>query len=181
MHFNPGKCEVIRITDMCRIIDAKYTFHNVQLNQTKKEKYLGLIFIKTLSWHAHIYTITKKAKYTTAFLRRNLSTYQKAVKDTCYKAFLRPQVVYGATGWDPHTTVNINKVEAVKRRATWFVAGDYRYTSSVTAMINCLGWESLQHRRQQAKEVIKIPHCTLHGSDFNQFTPPKPWITITDP
>ena len=37
---------------------------------------------------------------------------------------------YTATVWDPHTTENIKKVEAVKRKAARFVIGDYRYTSS---------------------------------------------------
>ena len=52
---------------------------------------------------------------------------------------------YAATIWDPHTTENIKKVEAVQQRAARFVTGDYRYTSSVTAMTESLSWETLQH------------------------------------
>ena len=70
---------------------------------------------------------------------------------------------YAATVWDPHTTVNLKKVEAVQRRAARFMTGDYRYTSSVTAMTESLSWETLQHRRQQAKAIImfRIVHAMV--------------------
>ena len=85
MHFNPDKCELIRITNKRKTINATYLIHNVQLKQTKRAKYLGLTFSDTLSWNSHIDTITKKANNTTAFLRRNLSTCPRKVKDTCYR------------------------------------------------------------------------------------------------
>ena len=48
----------------------------------------------------------------------------------------------------------INKVEAVQRRAARFYHNDYRRTSSVTSMIQNLGWEELQHRREQCKTIM---------------------------
>ena len=163
MHFNPDKCELIRITNKRKTINAMYQIHGAQLKQTKKAKYLGLTFTSTLSWNAHIDTITKKANNTTAFLRRNLPMCPRKVKDTCYKTFVKPQVEYAATVWDPHTTESIKKVEAVQRRAARFVTGDYRTTSSVTAMVDSLSWETLQHRRQQTKAIMmfRIVHAMV--------------------
>ena len=68
-----------------------------------------------------------------------------------------------AAVWDPHTTGKIKKIEAVQRRAARFVTGDYRYTSSVTGMIQSLSWETLQHRRQQAKAIMmfRIVHAMV--------------------
>ena len=83
---------------------------------------------------------------------------------------------YAATAWNPHTTENIKKVEAVQRRAARFVTGDYRYTSSVTAMTENLSWETFQHRRQQVKAImmfrivhamvaiLAFPHLQLMGA-----------------
>ena len=176
MHFNPDKCELIRITNKRKTISATYSIHNIRLKQQNRAKYLGLNFSNTLSWNAHIDTTTKKANNITAFLRRNLSTCPKKVKDTCYKTFVRHQVGYSATVWDPHTIVNLKKVEAVQRRAARFMTGDYRYTSSVTARTESLSWETLQHRRQQAKAIIMFsivhamvaiqafPHLQLLGA-----------------
>ena len=71
---------------------------------------------------------------------------------------------YAATVWDQHTTDNIKKVEAVQRRAArLFVTGEYRYTSSVTGMIESLAWKTPQHRRQQAKAIMmfRIVHAMV--------------------
>ena len=101
-----------------------------------------------------VHTVTKKANNTTAFLRRNLSNCPQHIKDTCYKTFVRPQLEYAATVWDPHTDINIAKLEGAQRRAARFVRNDYNYTSSVTEMMRALEWESLQQRRHQAKSVM---------------------------
>ena len=74
-----------------------------------------------------------------------------------------PQVEYAATVWDPHTQTNIDKVEAVQRMASRFVSGDYSYKSSVTSIFINLGWESLEHRRKQAKVTMmyRITHSLI--------------------
>ena len=56
MHFNPDKCELIRITNKRKTINATYLIHNVQLKQKKRAKYLGLTFSNMLSWTWHIDT-----------------------------------------------------------------------------------------------------------------------------
>ena len=124
---------------------------------------LGFPFSNTLSCNSHIDTITKKANNTTAFLRRNMSTCPRKVKDTCYRTFVRPQVEYAATVWDPYTIDNIKNVKAVQWRAARFVTGDHRYTSSVTAMTENFSWETFQHRRQQAKAIMmyRIVHAMV--------------------
>ena len=98
--------------------------------------------------------VTKRANQTTAFLRRNLSSCSKDVKAQCYKSLVRPQLEYAATTWDPYTKTNSAKVEAVQRRAARFCFNDYRQTSSVSSMMQDLGWEQLQTRRQQNKTVM---------------------------
>ena len=59
---------------------------------------------------------------------------------------VRPQLEYGSTVWYPHTTIDINKVEAVQRRAARWATRDYIYTSSVTAMLKDLNWPPLDQR-----------------------------------
>ena len=117
-------------------------------------KYLGVLISDTLSWNAHVDTVTKKADNTIAFLHRNLSNCPQHIKVTCYKTFVRPQLEYAATVWDPHTAINIAKLKGAQRRAARFTRNDYNYTSSVTEMMRVLEWESLQQRRQQAKSVM---------------------------
>ena len=69
-------------------------------------------------------TVTKKANNMTAFLRRSVSS---CPQQTCYKRFARPQLEYAATVWDPHTDINIAKLEGALPAAR-FVTNDYNYT-----------------------------------------------------
>ncbi|XP_060607677.1 uncharacterized protein LOC132759834 [Ruditapes philippinarum] len=154
MMFNPDKCEMIRITNKRKVITWSYAIHGQTLKQTNKAKYLGVTLDNTLSWNSHIEATAKKANTTTAFLRRNLSHCPQNIKATCYKTLVRPQLEYASSVWDPYTKANISKLENCQLRAARFCTGDYRYTSSVTAMMEALSWDTLEARRQQTKAVM---------------------------
>ena len=78
------------------------------------------------------------------FIRRNIPTKHQGIRQTAYSTLVRPPV---SPVWSPYTQANINKVEAVHRRAARWVTNDYSSYSSVTQMINSLGWRSLEHAR----------------------------------
>ena len=54
---------------------------------------------------------------------------------------------YAAFVWSPHTLQNINKLEAIQRRAARFVMSNYDRHSSVSEMLHILQWSRLQERR----------------------------------
>ena len=56
---------------------------------------------------------------------------------------IHPALEYASTVWDPHTNVNITKLEPVQRRAARFCLGDYSCYSSVTSMLQLLNVPSL--------------------------------------
>jgi hypothetical protein len=53
MPLNPDKCEVIRITNKEKIIDAKYTIHGQVFLEANRAKYLGVTIDNTLSWKSY--------------------------------------------------------------------------------------------------------------------------------
>jgi len=48
----------------------------------------------------------------------------------------------------------INKLDNIQRRSARFVKGDYRTTSSVTQMLQELGWQDLQSRRRDLRLAL---------------------------
>ena len=75
-----------------------------------------------------------------------------------------PILEYAFAVWDPHTNVNITKLESVQRCATRFCLGDHSQYSSVTSMLQLLDLPSLQSRIKFAKltTMYKIINGNLH-------------------
>ena len=70
-----------------------------------------------MDWDNRINHVVNKANRTLDFLRRNLKISSSAVKESAYKAFVRPMLEYASSVWDPYTKKSIDKLEAVQRRA----------------------------------------------------------------
>ena len=154
MEFHPLKCQVLHITNRRSPTRALYTIHGHQLEEVESAKYLGVTIHQKLSWNTHIGQVCQKANSTRAFLQRNIAKCPSNTKALCYTTLVRPIMEYGSIIWDPHTANNIGKLEMVQRKSAGFVMGDYRTTSSVTAMMTELHWQTLQERRALAKAVM---------------------------
>ena len=76
------------------------------------------------------------------------------IKAQCYTTLVRPTLEYASSIWRPSKKDSISKVEAVQGRAARFANGDYQRTSSVTAMLQQLQWQTLQSRRAYAQTVM---------------------------
>jgi hypothetical protein len=85
MHFNPDKCEVLRVTTKRKQRITPYYIHGKELAITTKAKNLGVSISNNLSWNHPIDRICEKVNNTVAFLRRNLSHCHTTIKDKCYR------------------------------------------------------------------------------------------------
>ena len=72
----------------------------------------------------------------------------------CYTALVRPTLEYASSIWSPSKKDSINKVEAVQHRIARFATADYQRTSSITAMLQQLQWQTLQSRRAYTQTVM---------------------------
>jgi hypothetical protein len=117
-------------------------------------KYLGLTITNKLQWDQHINNITAKANKTLGFLRRNLKIPSIRIKEQAYQTLVRPLVEYASTVWNPYTKTEINKIEAVQRRAARYVVSNQRNRSSVSNMLQRLKWRPLANRRKDARLMM---------------------------
>ena len=78
----------------------------------------------------------------------------RIIQESAYISLVRSTLEYTASVWDPHLAKDINKLENIQRRSARFVKGGYRTTSSVTQMLQELGWQDLQSRRRDLRLAL---------------------------
>ena len=115
MEFHPQKCQLLRITNKLKIINADYSIHNVTLEETPAAKYLGVTIDSKLRWKEHYNTIQKKSNKILGFLRRNIYDCPEKVKIHCYNTLVKPVLDYGCPVWDPYQQVDKNNLERIQK------------------------------------------------------------------
>ena len=160
MEFHPQKCSVLRISKARDPRTFQYQLKGVTLEEEQSSKYLGVDIQSKLSWKNHISRITKKSNSMLGFLRRNLRQASEETKAKAYFTMVRSNLDYCCTIWNPHQRDQKAQIEMVQRRAARFVTSRYRNTSSVTDMLDYLGWESHETRRSKLQLIVlyKIVH-----------------------
>ena len=85
-------------------------------------KDLGLLTSSNLSWNSHIDSITAKAIKVLGLVKRTCMDFKDITTlGTLYCSLVRPLLEYSCESWNPHTQRNINRIEAIYRRATKFI------------------------------------------------------------
>ena len=152
MNFNPSKCVVLRVTrPRSKSLTFDYILKGQPLVQVPSTPYLGVCLSETLEWGDHVNKIYSKANSTLGFLRRNLKACPLKLRETAYVAMVRSSLEYCSAVWDPFRQKDINKLEKIQRSAARFVTQNYIQNSSVTSLIQKLGWVDLQTRRTNSR------------------------------
>ena len=150
--------------------------HTIQLN-TYLQTYRHLKFDFQTFFEGFIYCGQYYMLRLLGMLQRNLRHAPRKIKTLAYQTLVRPKLEYAASVWDPHTSIQTQKIEKVQRRAARFVCNNYRQTASVSGMIEDLGWTPLSTRRYQGRMTMmfKIIHGLVaipnsHITDYNPNT-----------
>ena len=174
MQFNPTKCESMRVSRKRSPGKTSYNIHGVSLEEAKEIKYLGVKIQNDLRWNCHTHHSTSKAAGVLNFLRRNFHHCSSTVKEKLYFTLVRPHLEYAVAAWDPYTVKNISSIERIQRQAARFVTNTYDRESSVTQLLNSLGWNTLQARREAHR--LTCFHKMLSNKldiDYLSHTKPK--------
>ena len=151
---------MIQITRSRNPLPTRYFLHGQVLETVASSKYLGVNISNDLSWNSHVQRVCASANRTLGFLKRNIRSKDPGLRETAYKALVRPQVEYSSPVWSPYTKRSIDQIEMVQRRAARWTLGNYSTYASVTDMVQTLGWRPLEARRSDARLVLfyKIVH-----------------------
>ena len=67
---------------------------------------------------------------------------------------VRSNLDYCSTIWNPYQQGQIKKIDMVQRRAARYVTNRNHNRSSVTDMLDHLGWDTLETRRSKLQLII---------------------------
>ena len=133
----------------------------VTLGKVSSTPYSGVSVSENLEWGDHISKIAGKANSTLGFLRRNLKECPTKFKDIANYSMFRSLLEYSCPVRDPYRQSGVDKLSKIQRAAARFVTNNYQRKSSVTSLIQDLGWTDLQTRRKNFR-LISL-YKILHG------------------
>ena len=123
--------------------------HGQVLEVVASARYLGVDISSVLSWNSHIDRITGNANRTLGFIRRTA----QGERDCLQHFSMAPTGVclphMGPLFQKEHTPDRKDSQRRAARRTT----RDFSTRSSVTTMLEKLGWRSLQQRRADACSI----------------------------
>jgi len=153
MSFNQNKCHILSVSRQKGNVPTSYKLGNTILSQVDSYPYLGVTISSDLKWNKHIENISAKASCTLNFIKQNIYHCTTDAKTKAYLSLVRPCLEFASSAWDPYLAKDIECLDKIQRRAARFVCRDYRHTTSVSGLIEKLGWQPLTDRRKIARLV----------------------------
>ena len=109
-------------------------------------KDLGITISHDLSWSLHVVEVVNKANKVLGLIKRTISSVNKEIFSTLYKALVRPILKYASPVWCPNL-VKIILLEKVQRRASQLALGGRRGEMSYKDRCEMSQWSKLTDRR----------------------------------
>ena len=135
----------MRITRKKNPLISDYKINGQVLDSVNLYKDLGLFTNGNLSWNQHIDSITARANKVLGLLKRTCRDFKDIVTlKTLYCSLVRPLLEYACEVWNPFTKRNIDKIEAVQRRATRWIS---KSNDDYEARLLNLSLQTLSKRR----------------------------------
>ena len=117
-------------------------------------KYLEITLSNDLQLSKRIATMTNKTSSKLSFLHRNQKGCPEKLKQTAYFYLIHSFMEYGTTVWYSYQPYNSVKIEKVQRRTARLVRSRYGRHSSVSEMLDELGWPPLSQRRHEVRLIL---------------------------
>ena len=160
IEFNKLKCKVLHAGKA----NPKYDYHmgagtdKIVLEETIKEKDLGVFIDPLLTFDDHISETIKKATSMSYLIMRAISYKSPDIMVPLFKSLVRPTLEYANVVWFPSKRKDIDAIEKVQKRFTKRIVGmkDLEYEERLERL--CL--PSLEFRRIRGDmiEAYKITH-----------------------
>ena len=92
--------------------------HVKNIGVTECERDLGVLVSSDSTWHEQFNPAVPKAKRVLWLMKNTISSWSDEIAPIIYPTFVRPQLEFTSSVWNPHLEYNWKKLESVQRRIT---------------------------------------------------------------
>jgi hypothetical protein len=119
---NPGKSKAVWFTKAKVTELLNYSLGDIIIPEASSSKYLGIMLVSELSWADQVNYTAKRAWKALHFTVRILKKGNSNNKSLAYTSLVRPILEYASSCWDPYREGQINALDRVQNKATYFFA-----------------------------------------------------------
>ena len=134
--------------------------NGTQLNRVNFTKSLGVLIDENLTWSNHINAITKKISSGIGSIKRISHCVPPATLHTIYHGLLQSHFDYCSVVWGNCAKTLSDKLQRLQNRAVRVLTNTC-YDADANQLLNELGWENLETRRQKLK--AEMVYKSLNG------------------
>ena len=134
--------------------------NGTQLNRVNFTKSLGVLIDENLTWSNHINAITKKISSGIGSIKRISHCVPPATLHTIYHGLVQSHFDYCSVVWGNCAKTLSDKLQRLQNRAVRVLTNTC-YDADANQLLNELGWENLETRRQKLK--AEMVYKSLNG------------------
>ena len=100
MEFNDDECKFMAFNN--KHFSISLIMKGKPLNQTERERDLGIIITSNLKWNTQVFHAASKANTVLAMLKKTFKCWTIQTFRKLYIAFVRPHLEYAIVVWSPY-------------------------------------------------------------------------------
>ena len=173
LRIQPAKSEQITFCRRSTTKSSQYTINGVLIPQASSVKDLGVIISSDLKWHNYVSKICAKSISLSYLILKSFHSKDPFFFSNLFKLYIRPNLEYNVSVWNPYHIGDIKKVELVQATFTRIVFRklNIKY-DSYRHRLEILNLDTLEIRRLKLDliSIYKILHNLVELKFENFFT-----------
>lgn len=118
LRLSPAKSCTMRFSSARTVQKPSYTLHGEAVTVTDCVTILGVQYVRTLDFHAHVASVVAKSRRTLGFVTRVTKQCDPHAFRLLYTSLVLPLLEYCSAVWSPPQQHLVARIESVQRRAS---------------------------------------------------------------
>jgi hypothetical protein len=142
--------------------DFNIKLGNVNLEQVKSMKYLGVVIDERLKWNEHLAGIAKKANINNARLRKTRNILPQSLRLKLFQSVSLPTIDYSCTVWGYFSKTILKHIERIEHMFARTITGNYDFINTRGGdLMKLLKMSTFENRLQYYTALIM--YKSIHG------------------